>query len=58
MICGQDFVVKLVSLALKEFNLILSMDWMVKHEAIIDFLKIKIEVRDKNEGIVASFKNV
>ena len=51
---GREFYADLIALPFREFDLILGMDWLFKHQVIIDYDKKIVVLRcsDQSEVIV------
>ena len=59
VIQAREFLADLISLPFREFDLIWGMDWLSKHQAIIDFGQMTIVLRcsDQSEVIVHGIRS-
>ena len=59
VIQAREFLADLITLPLREFDLILGMDWLTKHRAIVDCGQKTIVLRcsDKSEVIIQGIKS-
>ena len=52
VIQGREFLADLITLLFREFDLILGMDWLTKHRAIVDYGQKTVALRCSNQSEV------